>query len=337
MIDGDGLFSVAALADDLDVGLVRQQARQALARERFVVHDKGPDFFHVVVPTVGRHAGRRVQARAPVAPIAPMASGRAPIDGGARRAFVLGDGAVVSVRQGRATDDRDAFLEPMEFEPVVRAELVLQPRARRRDADALLQRRPAPFPTARARRRAPRSRACRDRGRARMSMWPGPAFFETPCLMAFSTSGCSSSVGTQRVERLRLDVEPDDEPVGKAGLLDLEVLGEEVELGVQRDLLLADVLERHPQQIAELHQRAVGRFDVAVHQRRDRVQRVEQEVRLELLPERRHLRFDQPGFELRGAERAVARLAVVEDRVAEPGDRPVRHHFPVEVLERRCA
>ena len=40
--------------------------------------------------------------------------------------------------------------------------------------------------------------------RAVMSMWPAPAFLATPCLIAFSTSGCSSSVGTQRVERLRL-------------------------------------------------------------------------------------------------------------------------------------
>ena len=35
------------------------------------------------------------------------------------------------------------------------------------------------------------------------------------------------------------------------------------------------------------------------------------------------------------AHGAVARLAVVQHRVTQAGDRPVRHHFPVEVLERR--
>ena len=54
-----------------------------------------------------------------------------------------------------------------------------------------------------------------------------------------------------------------------------------------------------PEQIAETHQRAIGGLDVAVHQRRDRVQRVEQEVRMQLLLQRLQLRLDEPGFELR--------------------------------------
>ena len=47
---GDGLLAVAALRDDLDVRLVGQQAAQPLPRERLIVHDQGPDFFHVRVP-----------------------------------------------------------------------------------------------------------------------------------------------------------------------------------------------------------------------------------------------------------------------------------------------
>ena len=82
--------------------------------------------------------------------------------------------------------------------------------------------------------------------------------------------------------------------------------------------MLPEILERHPQQIAEAHERPVRGLDVPVHQRRDRVQRVEQEMRLQLLLQRRHLRFDQLRLELRGAQRAVARLAVVEDRVTQP-------------------
>ena len=50
-----------------------------------------------------------------------------------------------------------------------------------------------------------------------------------------------------------------------------------------------------------------------MHQRRDRVQRVEQEMRMQLLLQRLQLRFDQPRLEPRGAHLARARLAVVVD------------------------
>ena len=110
----------------------------------------------------------------------------------------------------------------------------------------------------------------------------------------------------ERVERLGLDVEADNQAVGEARLLDLDVLREEVQFRLQWDFLLADVLERQPQQIAQTHERPVGGLDVAVHQRRNGVQRVEQEVRVELLLERLELSFDEPGLELSGAERAVS-------------------------------
>ena len=76
------------------------------------------------------------------------------------------------------------------------------------------------------------------------------------------------------------------------------VLGEELELRLERHFLLADALEREPQEIAQPHQRAIGRFHVAVHQRGDRVQRVEEKVRMELLLQRPELRFGELGFEL---------------------------------------
>ena len=70
---------------------------------------------------------------------------------------------------------------------------------------------------------------------------------------------------------------------------------------------------------------------VAVHQRGDAVQRVEQEVRVELALQRLQLRLGEPRLELRGAQRAVLRLAEVAGRVAEPDDGAVGHHLPVEV------
>ena len=121
--------------------------------------------------------------------------------------------------------------------------------------------------------------------------------------MAFSTSGWRSSVGTQRIERLGFDVEAHDEPIGESRLFDLEVLRRGSRAPPSAFPGCPSVLERHPQQIAEPHQRPVRRLDVLVHQRRDRVQGVEQEVRLQLLLQRRHPRFDELGLELRGAQR----------------------------------
>ena len=57
--------------------------------------------------------------------------------------------------------------------------------------------------------------------RAVIWMWPGPAFRATPCLMAFSTSGCRIRFGTQRVERFGLDVESHGEAIGESRLFDL--------------------------------------------------------------------------------------------------------------------
>ena len=86
---------------------------------------------------------------------------------------------------------------------------------------------------------------------------------------------------------------------------DLEILGEKVELRLKRDFLLTDVLKGKAQQVAQTRQRAVCGLDVAVHQRGDGVQRVEEEVRMELLLRRLELRLDQPRFELSGTERAI--------------------------------
>ena len=44
---GDGLRAVGALADHLDVGLLRQQRQHPLPRHRLVVHDQRSDLRHL--------------------------------------------------------------------------------------------------------------------------------------------------------------------------------------------------------------------------------------------------------------------------------------------------
>ena len=166
-------------------------------------------------------------------------------------------------------------------------------------------------------------------------MWPGPLFLATPCLIAFSTSGCRIRFGTSVSSVSGWTSKRTTSRSAKRVCSIWRYFARKSSSACERDLLLADVLERQAQQVAQPHQRAVGGLDVAVHQRRDRVQRVEEEVRVELLLQRLELGLDEPRLELRGAQRAVLRLAVVEDGVAEADDRPVGHHLPVEVEERR--
>ncbi len=62
------------------------------------------------------------------------------------------------------------------------------------------------------------------------------------------------------------------------------------------------MFERVPQQIAQACEHAVGRPHVSVHQRRDGVQGVEEEVRVELALEDLELGLREPRFELGGLE-----------------------------------
>src|SRR5688500_9803567 len=101
-------------------------------------------------------------------------------------------------------------------------------------------------------------------------------------------------VGDQRMQRIGLDVEYHRQTIAEARLFDLQVLREEIELLLQRHFLHADALQRHAQQIAQARDHRIGGFDVAMHQRRDRVERVEEEVRLHLPLQGMESSLDQP-------------------------------------------
>ena len=75
---------------------------------------------------------------------------------------------------------------------------------------------------------------------------------------------------------------------------------EELELLAQRHFLRARCCERQAQEVAQPGHHPVGRLDVAVEQRGDRVQRVEEEVRLQLDLERLQLGPGELGLQLQG-------------------------------------
>ncbi len=127
-----------------------------------------------------------------------------------------------------------------------------------------------------------------------------------------------------RVARFRVDVDRHAQPVAEAQAHDLHVALQEVELRLQRHFLRADVLEGHAQQVAQRGDHRIRAAHVLVHQRRDGVQGVEEEVRLELHAQHVELRLREPRLELGCAERAVFRDAVVDDRVVH-GDERAEH------------
>jgi hypothetical protein len=121
--------------------------------------------------------------------------------------------------------------------------------------------------------------------------------------------------------------------VSKAHLLNREILVQELQFLLERELLYGPRAHRQSKQVAQAHQHLVGCVDVLVHQRGDGMQRVEQEMGLQLVPERIKPRLDEAGLQTTLSERPLLCLAVVVDGVAQSHERPVDHHVPVTGAE----
>jgi hypothetical protein len=102
----------------------------------------------------------------------------------------------------------------------------------------------------------------------------------------------------ERVEHVVVDLHVDREPILEAHLHDVDVEIEQRELASQRHLGLAAPLEAVAQQIAEPRDHATHAARVALDERRDGVQGVEQEVRVELTTQGVEPRFGELTGEL---------------------------------------
>ena len=134
----------------------------------------------------------------------------------------------------------------------------------------------------------------------------------------------------ERVARRWFDVDARPKPLAEADLLDLEIAFRERQLVGQPDLLMFAGIERRAQQLADARQRAVRRLDVAVHQLRDRMQRVEEKVRLQLRRQQIHARLHQQRVRLAAAAPRV-------DAVRRRDDRRVRDEVQRHVGDRERA
>ena len=141
------------------------------------------------------------------------------------------------------------------------------------------------------------------------------------------------NVGTSAWRASGVDVEHHVEAILVPDLLQLHVAIDEGQFPLQRDHLILGVVEGEAQQVAELFEHPAGRARRALDVRRDGVERVEQEMRVELGAERVEARLGQQPFELRRPDRAVARLILVLGGDVPADDGPVDQ--PVEAVERR--
>src|SRR5581483_4690242 len=127
------------------------------------------------------------------------------------------------------------------------------------------------------------------------------------------------------------DIDADGEPLLKADLLDLQVAPHILQLLGQRHFLFELAIEREAEKLAEARQHRVRRLDIAVHQRGDRIERIEEEVRLELHPQRLQLRARQLARQLSAAQLAIAALHVEVERQPGEENHPVRRQARLKI------
>src|SRR4029453_4313365 len=88
------------------------------------------------------------------------------------------------------------------------------------------------------------------------------------------------------------------QPVAEARPLNVEIARQQLELAVERDLLSGAELQSLPEQVAQARNHVVGLVGVVMHHLGDGIQRVEEEVRLQLHVEQLQLRFGKTCLEM---------------------------------------
>ena len=130
-----------------------------------------------------------------------------------------------------------------------------------------------------------------------------------------------------------VDLELHRQPFAEACALDVEIRIEARQLLLERHLVLAHTLERQPKQRVKLSEHSLGGFRSLVCELGDRVQTVEQEVRLELQPEELQLGAGQLDLEHVGPDRAIAVLRMEPDGPRDDDDHPIGENVDVQPID----
>ena len=148
-------------------------------------------------------------------------------------------------------------------------------------------------------------------------MLPGPTLGSSPCLIAFSTSGCSSMGGTWVASSVGGQVQPEGQARPHAQRHDVQVGAQLGELPTQGHRLGLRRGQRTAQVDDQLVDHRLGPIDVLAHQRAQVGQRVEEHVRLELRPQQAQLGLDRQALRL-GARGGFPGQLLARREVVQP-------------------
>ena len=150
---------------------------------------------------------------------------------------------------------------------------------------------------------------------AAMRIVPPSSTCAMPCVTAFSTIGCSRSGGT-RQPSAPSDTISTWSRLAEAHLLDFEEPPGQRQLPADRDAIARAEREAVAKEVGEQQAHPAGRRRIQRRQRADRVQAVEQEVRVDLRAQRSQLRFTRQHLHLQPPAFGLARLLERSEQVA---------------------
>jgi hypothetical protein len=122
------------------------------------------------------------------------------------------------------------------------------------------------------------------------------------------------------------------ESVQESEPLNVEIETEGLHLVRQRNLVSRVAFETHPQQRSEIANHIVRTRGIGVHERRNQVQRIKQEMWLQLALQDLQLGFRQLTFELGRAKLGVPRAEIIVQAIEDPDDDPVHPQIPGHAL-----
>jgi hypothetical protein len=126
-----------------------------------------------------------------------------------------------------------------------------------------------------------------------------------------------------RVERGGIDLHADRETFAKANLLDTEVALQKCDLGSKGSEWSAGLRHRESQKLGEADKHPIGSRHIGIHERRDAVERVEQEMRLQLTEQRLKAGLGQMLLQLQSLDGSLVILAVVVECVTDGYDHAI--------------
>src|SRR5271157_587695 len=129
--------------------------------------------------------------------------------------------------------------------------------------------------------------------------------------------------GNERRQSVALNVHVHLQPVLEAGLLNVDVLLQKGQLATERHFVDAHRVQRKAQQVGQLQRHVLGSETVVTCQRSNRVQCIEQEVRLKLDLQYLKLGVRELRFQLGRFQFTFLILAVVRDRLRDQHDVPI--------------